>query len=57
METPKNLSFIIVLTLLLSGLFSFVLADVYAATGPVSASLTANNQNINKNESVTLNWN
>jgi len=57
MKTPKNKAFIVILALLVSGLFGFAGTDVFAATGPVSTSLSANNQNINKGENVTLSWN
>ncbi len=57
MKSIKNQIFTIILTLLISGLFNFAPADAFAATGPVSASLSASNQNINKGESVSLNWN
>jgi len=44
--------------LLISGVVNDVFTDyVLAATGPVSVSLTAGNQNINKGEKTTLNWN
>ena len=58
MENMKIKAFIFILALLISGLFNFVFINsIHAATGPVSASLSANSQNINKGESVSLNWN
>ncbi|MEK7203737.1 MAG: PKD domain-containing protein [Patescibacteria group bacterium] len=56
MKTSKNLTFIIILALLVSGLFSFI-PTVDSATGPVTVSLTANPQNINKGEKTSLSWN
>lgn len=56
MKTSKNPTLIIILALLISGLFSFI-PDTRAATGPVTVSLTANPQNINKGEKTSLSWN
>ena len=55
--TLKN-ALILSIALLISIFLNFVFTgNSFAATGPVSASLTANNQSINKGEKVTLNWN
>lgn len=56
-KTSKNKAFVVILTLVLTGFLNFLATDTLAATGAVSTSLTANNQNINKGEKVTLNWN
>src|SRR3989338_277422 len=56
-KISKNLA-ILMVALLISGVVNDVFTDyVLAATGPVSVSLTAGNQNINKGEKTTLNWN
>ena len=57
MKTSKNKTFIIILGLLISGLLNFIPTDSFAATGPVTVSLTANPQNVNKGEKTSLSWN
>lgn len=57
MKTSKNKISVIILALLVGGFLSFAPVDGLAADGPISVSLTANPQNINKNEKTTLSWN
>ena len=57
MKTSKNKISIIILAFLISGLFNFISTNSFAASGPVSVSISANFNNVNKGEKSTLTWN
>ncbi len=57
MENTREDALILILVLLISGFLNFIPVDALAADGPISVSLTANPQNINKSEKTTLSWN
>ena len=57
MKTSKNKIFIIILAFLISGLFNFIPSSSFAASGPVSVSISSNLTSVNKGEKFNLNWN
>lgn len=57
MKTSKNKIFIIILAFLIYGLFNFIPSNSFAATGPVSVSISSNLTSVNKGEKINLNWN